>query len=372
MQRFPLRRGAAVLALAFLAACQDNPAAGPREAGIDPEIVRQVEALGFRGDMIRDLGDAVVVEGDIYLPKSRLRGVPARGEGEMSPTFQYSTTNLVGSPKVHQVTVNLQGLASQTGWLAAAQEALGHWSGIANSYVRLTETTGAADITVTTNCDAYYVAASASFPAGGNPGTVIYVNTCFGYGTTHAQKVHNMVHEFGHTLGFRHSNWSSQGESASPNGANLVSGTPTSDAGSVMNGGTALNSWAGFSAADQTATRTLYPLPIPTVTVTSSGGTPLVGWSALTGASGYTVKELNTVSVRSKVEPSWSDTYTRTVGTTTGTSILDTGATYTGVSSCFDEFPDNTTRTERWQYEVTAQFPTGTTKRLVAAPVGYC
>ena len=113
-------------------------------------------------------------------------------------------------------------------------------------------------------------------------------------------------------------------------------------------------------------------LETPAVSVTNSGGTPLVSWGALSGATSYTVKLLHTVSVGSRTDGSWSDTYTTLVGTTTSTSILDTASTWTGVSSCFRQWPDGSTRKDAWRYEVTATFPTGTTRTTAFAPVGEC
>jgi hypothetical protein len=68
------------------------------------------------------------------------------------------------------------------------------------------------------------------------------------------------LHEVGHCLGFRHTNWSTRGESQNPNGAFLINGTPSSDPNSFMNGGTAGASWAGFSTGDVNAFKNLYPL----------------------------------------------------------------------------------------------------------------
>jgi len=72
MQPFSMRRGALFLALAALAAC-DAPPTATRTAPAQPEDVRaMVEAMGFRGDMVQDFGDYVVVEGDIRIGKAEL------------------------------------------------------------------------------------------------------------------------------------------------------------------------------------------------------------------------------------------------------------------------------------------------------------
>jgi hypothetical protein len=361
-------RAAALVAIAALVACSDAPFdAAPVE---DPLLARIAE-LGFRTDMVEDRGDWFLIEGDIRLEKADLRrpGPVADPSGIPGPLFQYRTTALVGSPRVHQIRVDLSGLNAQPAWQAAAREALTHWSGIPNSYVRMVEGTPA-EISVGTTCTSSNVAAFASWPSGGNPGSTVTVNTCFGWALDHAQRVHNMVHEFGHTIGFRHTNYAQMGESAGSIGAVHVPGTPTSgnDPGSVMNGGTALNGWAGFSFHDRGATVHLYPLPAPAPWTSSVGSTPQVAWSALVGAQGYTVTLHRTDEVYNSMgQVISSTTQVFPVGTTTGTSILDSGRTHTGVSRCYDG-----TNGIIMDYLVQATFPTGNRTGAVAAPVANC
>ena len=163
------------------------------------------------------------------------------------------------------------------------------------------------------------------------------------------------------------------GESAGTEGAIQITGTPTSggDNASVMNGGTALNTWAGFSSYDLTATRALYPLPAPSLTVSNVGGVPQVSWSALVGATSYDV--LFTINTRDTDEFRniyvYDDDYP--LGNTTGTSWLDTDRTYTGTSSCFYSGAWGTTR-ETYRYRVTANFPNGTRVTSILAPVAQC
>ncbi|HEY0021239.1 MAG TPA: M57 family metalloprotease [Longimicrobium sp.] len=360
-------RAAVLLLAGTLAACSDAPT-----AALDGEslLARQVAALGFRADMIEEYGDFVLVEGDIYLSRAQLRSVPlVNSDDPLRPSFQYRTTNLVGSPKVHDIRVDVSGLASQPDWQAAAREALTHWSGIANSYVRMVEG-GPADITVATTCTSSNVAAFASFPSSGNPGSTVFVNTCFGFTTNHAQRVHNMVHELGHTLGFRHSNYTQMGETASTVGAVHVYGTPTSGnaAGSVMNGGTALNQWTGLSANDITATVRLYPLPAVTgATSTDAGGQVRLSWNAIPGAISYNVQRVE--------ERTEDDFYANTVTTTVTegpwlgpiTAIpFDTGSPWTGVTSCVWSMAWQTSDVSAYFYRIIANFPNGNSVSYVS------
>ncbi|HLM68194.1 MAG TPA: M57 family metalloprotease [Longimicrobium sp.] len=354
----PSRFAAALLVAGALAACSDAPT-GAAPASEEATLAEQVAALGFRADMIEDHGDFVLVEGDIHLSKAQLRAVPVASGDPMSPKFQYRTTNLVTSANVRDIVVDVSGLASQPGWQTAAREALTHWSGT-GSNVQMVEGSPA-DITVATTCTSYNVAAYASFPAGGNAGPTVYVNTCFGYSTSHAQKVHNMVHEFGHTIGFRHSNYAQRGETAGVEGAVHISGTPTSGnaTGSVMNGGTALNSWAGFAASDLTAVRAIYPLAAPAITgVVNSGGYPLITWNAAPGALSYTIKLITYNTLNGQ----YQSRYFSFLANTTGTSYLDTDHPWTGEATCSSGYYDDLYggETGHWyEYSVQANYSNG-------------
>ena len=152
----------------------------------------------------------------------------------------------------------------------------------------------------------YCTIASAVFPLGsgnvGNstyigPGRGITVNSswsprlCGGScppSVTSGQAVYNLVHELGHAIGFRHTNWIARREPVNlpsfPVGANQIPNTPTSDAASVFNGGTACSSWSNFSNFDVVALQTLFP------PVNSCTNSPSSGW--ITSPIGNSVQGL--------------------------------------------------------------------------------
>lgn len=215
------------------------------------------------------------------------------GPQEPRPTFQWTTDILVGSSQVQNIIANLSGLASQPAWQTAARQALGEWNRVNCSAVKLIEGSPG-DITFSTFFDPTDpgTAAVASWPANappgsGKPGPTIMVNTAYNATPNNSStKFRNMVHELGHTIGFRHTTWQSRGEVSSA-GANLVPGTPPTDAASVMNGGTATVGWNGFSTYDTVATRVRYRggpcVPPITGSLTMSAGNTCYYYASATG-----------------------------------------------------------------------------------------
>lgn len=110
----------------------------------------------------------------------------------------------------------------------------------------------------------------------------------------------------------------------------------------------------------------------PTVTVTNSGGDPLISWGALSGAVGYTVQyvESRTIIVKATFDTRNEESVT-TLVRTTGTSHLDTPRTYTGDSQC-TSYGTFETRMTWYRYRVTAHYSTGDASTVVAAPVSPC
>ena len=115
------------------------------------------------------------------------------------------------------------------------------------------------------------------------------------------------------------------------------------------------------------------PIPGPwPISVTNSNGTPLISWSALSGATSYTVSLLYfEINANWEVMNSWAWELT----TTTSTSYLDTGSVYTGsVEAC----PTGTWDSGRaflFAYAVQATFPHGTSDIYyspVEAPISPC
>lgn len=128
----------------------------------------------------------------------------------------------------------------------------------------------------------------------------------------------------------------------------------------------------GTLAGADTATPALNVYPAPVLTVTNSGGRPLISWSALEGATSYEVGMVVTTTQTNRLNASsTSDTDEFTLGSTTGTSYLDSSNQYLGSSRCvYREYPIVTRET--WEYKVTATFAGGSSSATVDAPVNQC
>jgi hypothetical protein len=113
-----------------------------------------------------------------------------------------------------------------------------------------------------------------------------------------------------------------------------------------------------------------------TVTVTNSGGYPLVSWSPVAGATSYTVNLVTTWFHTTWRGDTAKRSFRQAKGSTTGTSLLDTSRVYSGDISCTRpaDYPygPNDTYTEYYEYEVVAQLAGGTSTQRAYAPVGEC
>lgn len=244
----------------FISACNNEletlDSADQQNTSTINDITNLLQSLNFDVSEIIEGKGYYLIEGDIWFDKSKLSCYT------IQTRQAYHTTGLIAYPKQKTITVGVESSIPTSGvdnWREEIQEAINLWNPLSN--LKMTYTSDAnPDILIRSDSNdplPNNVIAAASWPMNGQPGSTIRINLDYYNNKTipKLQKIYNMVHELGHCFGLRHTNWQAIGEST----ANHISGTPSSDPNSIMNGGTAEYQWNGFSEADKWAIKKLYP-----------------------------------------------------------------------------------------------------------------
>lgn len=313
------------------AACADAPT-GPKNSSSQVTIADLV-AQGIPARFIVDAGDKFIIDGDmIVLKTGRIGREAPEINGKSNPTglkVRGQWLNSGGKANVNVVHVDLSPLGGSD-WATAAAAAMQDWSTIQGVNLSMDQS-GPADIVVSAPTDfgnycGLGPAACSEFPVGGRPGGHVWLNPDAASYTL-SQKTFLIVHELGHTLGFRHSNWQQRGESA--NSTTQLPGTPESDNASVMNGGTAGHDWAGFSYYDVVAASYLYRFYFDVIYYPADSH---ISWSDQGAVSYHGYYYRNVPSYDQEGQPYYIG-YTDDLGYTTGTSFYLTEGD-TGDASC--------------------------------------
>jgi hypothetical protein len=221
------------------------------------EVYKKILAAGFKKENIVEYKDYYLVEGDIVFRKNKVKNDSPIKKQAWTGGSLVSLSNI----KVYLNSSSFTSLDQNGDLSRALQNAVNAYNSLNTSlHFEVADYPGDAHIRIDNSCGYVQYCGEADFPDSGLPG--YQINLCEYIinqlnAISESQLTFLLVHEMGHTIGLRHTNWADYGESGAVN----IQGTPTSDQYSVMNYGTCGWSWDQypFTSDDIQALNTLYP-----------------------------------------------------------------------------------------------------------------
>jgi hypothetical protein len=224
------------------------------------KVLNRILSLGVSKENIVEYNDYYLVEGDIVFPKDDSIF------SDESTLRQARTKNLV-TRKGIQVYLKANFSDINTNISIALDCALSAYNAL-NPSLALFRTTDQSQADIIISCDNTLgtdVCGRGGFPySNGDPYNKVLIQetTLLEHSITSISQLQFLlVHELGHNVGLRHTNWA-DGEIAGSYGAIQIAGTPQTDDSSVMNSSTGGYYWLGFSYYDKIAILTIYPTDI--------------------------------------------------------------------------------------------------------------
>lgn len=251
-----------LLIVALVSACQNetiDEGNTPQTSGDISNDLALIKQLGMDESSAVDMGDYYLVEGDISLRKECLSEyLNIQNENDTALSLRQAYTgSLISSTNVKNITVGFDSsLPTTSDWRTITLQALEHWNNIPGSTIKFVYTTASSpNIKVYQNYSNDDRVANADFPASGKAGTYVKINSKYDYYDS-SRKLFAIIHELGHCLGLRHTNWHNRPDGAKEDSAITIPGTPTADSESVMNAN--VGYWNGFSYYDLIGITYLY------------------------------------------------------------------------------------------------------------------
>ncbi|GGG92448.1 M57 family metalloprotease [Pedobacter zeae] len=280
------------LSIAVFSACKKDQTIVENKIEISNDIIQKLKAAGFdTSEGLRKHKNGYLVEGDIFMTTEDINKLSEASKINIplllslkklkiqgkDPLSHYRTNNLI-SLSANRRTINIfMSPAFGTYMHNSLDTAIARYNNLDLSLIfSRTSSSAGADIIISTTYinavtnpnEAYLM--SAGFPTSGNPYNQINVNTYY-YNNSYDRldAVSTLVHEIGHTVGLRHTDYMNRAfscgvvkpgnnEGTGP-GANHIGGTPTGPSyGSVMSA-CSDGSDRAFTSGDILSLKSLYP-----------------------------------------------------------------------------------------------------------------
>lgn len=226
------------LAVSFMFnACQKNQENVIEDRTVtDQEVLAKISNLGFSTENVIRADNGYIVEGDILLTHSQLENKQEGISLRIASDEQYRTTELVtGLPRV--ITISLAN-NMPSNFSPAVDEAIDRYN---NENLQLTfqRVSSNGDIHISSGYwwwSWFGILGQGGFPENGDPWGSIMLNTSYFGSSTTGYLASVIVHEMGHCIGFRHTDYmdrsyscggSYSNEGESEYGAIHIPGTPT-------------------------------------------------------------------------------------------------------------------------------------------------
>ncbi len=252
------------LGVLIIAACQKETSDSQNH---DIGYKEKLRSLGFLKNIVENK-DHFIIEGDIRIMKSDLDKKKAYTIPKLAQAYAGNSVSLT------TITVHIDSSMPTSGdddWHSEITSAISNWNAVPNFSInfQLTSNTNA-DITISSDNNQLGDQSNAQggFPINSLPAASILVNLDAESNRVIPSTLKELiiVHELGHNIGFRHTDYFSEGGTAIVLTGTWasVSGNNNPDPTSVMNSGSnqATQTWRGFSLYDGIAIRTLYPLDV--------------------------------------------------------------------------------------------------------------
>lgn len=205
---------------------------------------------GFKAEDIQFKDGNFIVQNDILISQEDVAVRMKEGDSDVPQTEQWRNQYRVNVNYNNNIKIYIEP-SVPAAWKTAVKGAVANWNAVTNTRLAMSivTTKSAAHTRIFMGSeDANWVARAVLPASNGKPGTTVEINSKFN-SMAASQKLFAITHEFGHTVGYLHTDQT--------NGI-FIPGTPSVDAKSVMN--SFVLPWAGFTAGDIKAIRLIYPL----------------------------------------------------------------------------------------------------------------